>query len=313
VKKFILQITLFFLFFLFTLFFGLLLPSTPKASTSLLFAKIAKDSLLENTKTPRIIFVGGSNLSFGINSQMIQDSLHINPINTSIHAVLGLIYMMESTIKYIRNDDIVIVSAEYEQFFGGFAYGGEELLRTVVEISPSEILDLQKDQWLNILKFLPKYSLSKFKLNEYFFDKKKHERDNKVYLVNSYNKYGDVSAHWKLEQVSFPTTEKLVGDYNPTVLNKLKEFKYKLQKKGANLYVTFPSFQSKSFENIKENINKVEYELKKNNFILLGNPLRYKTPDSLMFNSTYHLTKMGVDVRTQLLIKDFKNVNHQLH
>lgn len=53
-----------------------------------------KCQLLEDTPSPRIIFVGGSNLAFGLDSQRIKDSLNINVINYGLHAGIGLKYMM---------------------------------------------------------------------------------------------------------------------------------------------------------------------------------------------------------------------------
>ena len=52
-----------------------------------------KCQLLEDTPSPRIIFVGGSNLAFGLDSQRIKDSLNINVINYGLHAGIGLKYM----------------------------------------------------------------------------------------------------------------------------------------------------------------------------------------------------------------------------
>ena len=77
----------------FFLMLGLLLPATPRASKSLLFANQKKDELLQRVKSPRMIFVGGSNLSFGLNSQIIKNELNINPINTAVHAAIGVRYM----------------------------------------------------------------------------------------------------------------------------------------------------------------------------------------------------------------------------
>ena len=94
--------------------------------------------------------------------------------------------------------------------------------------------------------------------------------------------------------------------YNSDIISDLIEFKNEIQQKGAKLFVTFPCFQESSFENIKSYINKVENELKKNNFTLLGNPSKYKIADSLIFNSPYHLLKKGVDIRTKILIHDLK-------
>jgi hypothetical protein len=59
-----------------------------------------------------------------------------------------------------------------------------------------------------------------------------------------------------------------------------------------------------------EQTNKIHEELKKTNLIILGTPQRYSFPDSLMFNQIYHLTKEGVDKRTQYLIDDINDLNN---
>jgi hypothetical protein len=221
--------------------------------------------------------------------------------------------MMESTLPYIKTGDIVVLSAEYDQFYGDFAYGGEELLRTALDVSPSTIGSIHKDQWLNIIGYLPKYSLSKFKIKEYFYDEEKHNKDNEVYLVSSNNEFGDVIAHWNLKTEKIPAIKSIEGQFNPKVLKEIKKFEKKIRKKGAILYVTYPAYQESSFKNIKNQIDKVEFELKKNNFTILGNPLRYAFNDSMHYNSVYHLTKKGLDFRTELLIKDLKRELTLLH
>ena len=66
---------------------GVLIPASRTARESFLFSKIDKDSLLKNTPSPRIVLVGGSNTSFSIDSQILKDSLHLNPVNTRIISV----------------------------------------------------------------------------------------------------------------------------------------------------------------------------------------------------------------------------------
>jgi len=87
---------------------GVLLPPTPRASTSHLFAKKQMDVRLRNAASLRLILVGGSNLSLGINSQMLKDSLALNPINTGISVGIGLCYMLDNTLKHVRKNDIVV-------------------------------------------------------------------------------------------------------------------------------------------------------------------------------------------------------------
>ena len=302
-RNFINNILLFIIILLVLFFVGVFLPATPKASKSNLFAKLDKDSLLKNTATPRIIFIGGSNLSFGINSRIIKDSLDLNPINTSIHATIGLVYMLDNTIDLIRSGDIVVISPEYTHFYGKFAYGGKELLRTVFDVSLESINTLRSNQWFNIYRYLLKYAFSKFDIREYLLKK---ETQIGLYERMSFNKFGDVYTHWKLENEKFFPWEQIKGEFNYDVLDILLDFKSRVQEKGAILYITFPCFQAASFENSLTQIRKVEIELKKKGFSILGTPEQYKMPDDLMFNTPYHLNKGGLDLRTRLLIDDLK-------
>jgi hypothetical protein len=295
---------LFSLLLLLLIIIGFLLPVTPRASKSLLYAKIQKDSLLKNTDSPRIIFVGGSNLSFGINSQMILDSLHLNPINTAIHASIGLEYMMDNTLNYIKKGDVIILAPEYSHFYGRSIYGGEELLRTVADINPLDIMDLETEQKKNTSKYLLKYIFSKFKPTEYFGFK-----ESDIYSVNSFNKYGDVYTHWTMKQQKFSSADTIRSIYNnPDAIKFIDSFRIELEKKGAKLFITYPSYQASSYDKSINQIKKIEQELLENNFELLGTPERYRIPDAMMFNTSYHLLKKGVDYRTKLLIEDLKKV-----
>ena len=89
-KKFLKRIIVFFTIFGLIFLFGIFLPVTPGAKKNMLAYKIQKDSMLTNVKSPRIIFIGGSNLVFGLNSQIVKDSLRKNPINAGLAASIGL-------------------------------------------------------------------------------------------------------------------------------------------------------------------------------------------------------------------------------
>ncbi|MCW3465018.1 hypothetical protein [Chitinophaga nivalis] len=280
---------------------GLLLPATPTTSKSLLFAQPIKDSLLIHTPAPRMVLVGGSNLSFGLNSEIIQDSLHIHPINTAIHAALGLIYMLDHTLPFIQSGDIVVISPEYEQFYNKFAYGREELLITALDVPPRAIHQLGIRQWAAIYSYLPAYLFSKFMPSQYLYN-----TESPVYGVSSFNTFGDASGHWQLGKEKFEPYASLGNKYNPAVVEKLMDFNKKMQEKGATLLVSFPGLQDSTFEKSIPQIAGIAAALKKNGLTVLGTPARYKMPDSLMFNTPYHLTKAGVDYRTNLLIADIK-------
>jgi hypothetical protein len=303
-RRFILKISVFSISLVALLLLLLQLPPTPYTSKSLLFAAIKKDSLLANAPSPRIIFVGGSNLSFGLNSQMIKDSLNLNPINTAIHAGLGLKYMLENTSQYIKEGDIIVVAPEVALFYWKYDdYCSEELLRTVWDVNRSNIRLLSLKQMINCVPFIAKIGFSKLNPKEYI-----NKEESDVYSVNSFNEYGDVYAHWNLDNRYFvPDDTTHIKSYDPRAMEGIKEFEKEINRKSATLYVSYPSYQETSFLKSVKAIEKIKEEYIKYGFTILGTPDRYMMNDSLMFDTAYHLNKKGLDYRTELLIEDLKN------
>jgi hypothetical protein len=281
---------------------GFFMPPTPRAAQSLLFAATTKDSLLKNTAGPRVIFIGGSNLSFGLNSQAIKDSLQINPINTSIHANIGLKYMLSHTLPFVKNNDAVVVAAEYSHFYNDYNGVSDELFRTLVDVGATKNSQTSTAQWFDMLGYIPRYALTKFKPSEYF-----NYDATVVYNKNAFNVYGDVAVHWNLPKKNY-TPIIVQGNFNKAVIEALKDFELQLKSLGATLYISFPCLDEVSFDKSVQKINLVEQQLIQNNFKLLGNAVRYKMPKQLMYDACYHLTKEGVDRRTKLLIEDIKRV-----
>jgi hypothetical protein len=303
-KRLILKTLVFISMLILVLVTLLFLPATPRASKSLLFSSVTKDSLLANTTAPRIIFVGGSNLSFGLNSQIIKDSLNLNPINTAIHANIGIKYMFDNTLKKKKKGDIVIFVSEYSLFNRDWNDGTEELFRTVFDCNKNNIKLLNIKQLFNCFLYAGNFILSKFDITEYV-----KVKESDVYSVNSFNQYGDVDAHWYLEDFHtdckpFGTMD--INKYNPKIMTEIKRIADRLQEKGCILFISYPGLQESSFNNSKETIKKIEAEFQAHGFTVLGTPQKYLISDSLIFDTPYHLNKQGVELRTNLLIEDLK-------
>lgn len=281
---------------------GLFLPPTPRTTTSLLFANIQKDSLLQHVDEPRIIFVGGSNLSFGLNSYKIRDSLGLYPINTGVNAGIGLKYMLENTLKFIKEGDNIILSLEYELFYEPYETASDVLLRTIFDVFPEKSDMLSFKQKLDLVPYIPRYSLTKLKPSEYFA-----YTENHTYGGNSFNKFGDAYSHWELKgQKYMPVT--IGGDFHENVIIKLKEFENAVTEKGGEVYVTFPGIDEVSYQKSEEAILRIEKKLLNNGFTLLGTAKRYIIPAEMVFDTHYHFIKVGVDLRTERFIQDYQRV-----
>ena len=282
---------------------GLVLPLSKKEKNSYYYAKVQKDSLLINTEFPRIIFVGGSNLSFGLNSNLIKDSLMLNPINTGSTASFGLEYMISESLKGIKEGDIVVLAPEYSHFFGDFMYGGKKLIHSLLISNYSDMFKLSTKQYLNIFKHIPEISFKRIKNS---FNRTYKIDENEIYSVNSFNKFGDVNRHWAMKKIEYTEYRKITDNFNQNSIAEIINFNEQIIKIGATLYITFPGFQDASYDNSIVQIKKVEDELNKTNLKILGKAVEYRINDSLTFDTPYHLNKIGVDYRTQLFISDFK-------
>ena len=72
----------------------------PIDKNNYLMAYKSKTARLITCPTPRIVFIGGSNLAFGLDSHMIEDSLHCHVVNMGLHGGIGIRYPVENCLKY---------------------------------------------------------------------------------------------------------------------------------------------------------------------------------------------------------------------
>lgn len=285
----------------------ILLPSNPSISDGLLYGKFAKDSLLLNTDNNRLIFVGGSNLSFGLNSKMLKDSLKLNPINTAIHAGIGLEYMLENTWQYIKEGDIIVIAPEYAHFTTNSIHGGKEMIITMAEVDRFIFFrKLSAEQLCYFFKELPHYCLNKLNPMSYLISRDKYS----IYGKYSFNEFGDAIRHYKLPNERIDSLSKLysINDFNDRSIDILREFRDECVKIGANVFISYPAFHNTTSLGSGPLIDYVDSTLRVNDFGVISNPYDYIMEDTLFFNTGYHLNYKGVQVRTSRLIRDLQKV-----
>jgi len=280
-----------------------LLPPTPRSMKSMFFGELHKNALLKDTPSPRIILVGGSNVNFGMNSQLIKDALNLNPINTAVHAGFGMKYMFDNTLPYIKEGDIIVVIQEYDQFWGNTAYGSKSLLKVIADVHRGKNIGLLGWQQIrNIAPYIGQYAMQKYSIVEYVT-----YGIRPMYRENSFNEYGDTYIHWTASSPGSGPVHEPRRTYNPKIMDMLKMFEERMRQKGATVFISYPGLQDISFNRIENEIANIEQEYVNYGFAILGTPQRYIMDNSLIFDTPYHLNKKGADRRTQLLIEDLEN------
>lgn len=216
---------------------------------------------LEHTQSPRIIFVGGSNLAFGLDSQRIKDSLNINVINYGLHAGIGLKYMIDDISEYASKGDVIVFSPEYDHFYTT-AYGEAEtisLLMAACRWKKTHLLGIR--QWINVLSGIPQLIWESS-----LIQKNKNPKD---YRASGFNEYGDEIQHWTLESQGFGAVKPIKGTFNKQFGDYFIE-KVKTLQKVCSVFVIPPIYAEKAYDKNKKKINEVEEFLKKR-MPILGN------------------------------------------
>lgn len=266
-----------------------------------------KRKMLEQKESPRIIFQGGSNVAFGIDSKTISDSLHLPVVNSGLHAGLGLKYIMDSSFSLYRKDDVLVIMPEYEHFFGKGAYGEEITLGYLPYIGTlSDFRNLNYCQFAVVSKGFVQMTLR----NILDACKGKSVTEDKfVYSKSGFNEWGDEISHWYKKRDIEPAVESPLPELNTAYIDYFATQIAELRKRGVNIVLLPPAT---SAANVKMNQNKLEeltamFSLKNIPFSAPCNLFGYDS--TYIYNTLYHLNKSGVSVNTYHVISALKKLN----
>lgn len=306
-KQFIRQATLFLLLLTGSLVIAAFFVPSREMSESMLKMVPVKNVMLRDTPSPRIIFVGGSNLSMGLNSEPIAKAFGMPVVNMGLHGNLGLKFMLDDVVPYARQGDVIVIVPEYEQFQGDQFFGKTEVLGVVFDIMPTKRETISLEQWLSLCKYVPHYTARKIFNTVVSFAKNKQTIGD---ISSDFNEYGDNFAHWSKKPLIVLPKEKVSEPIklNELTFNYIEKFVRIMEEKKAVVFVLPPCFQSRSYWNTSPLILKIE-----NEFVGRGIPLRAKTArycmdDCYFYDTPYHLTKSGVDLRTELVLDDLRKI-----
>jgi hypothetical protein len=215
--------------------------------------------------------------------------------------------MMEDISPYFAAGDVIVVMPEYSQFTEDTLYGNIELVSVLFDVDPTGKKYVSPQQWYHISKYIPPYAAMKIKaaigLNA-------NQKTDPIYARQSFNDYGDAYIHWSLpNQVITPDKHSKNSDEAGTTVSRfLSDYAVMVRARGATIYFFPPAYQQTSFNNRKDIVRNVETSLKLAGIPFAVSPERYVFADSMFFNTTSHLSKQGVDLRTQHVIEDLRSL-----
>src|SRR6266540_537686 len=279
-----------------------------------------KVSLLKKAPSPKIIFIGGSNLAFGVDSRLIAQALDMSVVNMGLHTGLGLNLLFNIVSKNAKENDVVVLCPEYEYISGNLFYGDQTLLSSFhyYPDGVSCITGFAQLYHIVATNIARNKNVRSSILSDIHSSNKKMTGSNplevlltSVYSRRAFNGYGDIIAHLQQGKMNF-VNNKIDDNISYEVLGEINKLKLALTQKKVKFIMLYPCMPESRFETYKEQLDFIDSKLKRFDLIGTLRPQDYVYQDNDFFDSCYHLNSNGRHKRTLRLINDIKTAYHPL-
>jgi len=268
-----------------------------------------KVDLIESVPAPRIVFVGGSNLAFGLDSAKVEAELGRRVVNMGMGFNMGLRFMLDLVEPRLGSGDLVVLVPEYNLFYG--LLDGDERLIDVLELYPDGYQYIHsKRQMLNLFENLPEHA--RFKLTRVLQTMGRPAPDDCVYCPRAFNEYGDNVAHLGLPPKDVAKLEFLRNTsrgVDHEAIAVVNGFAKKAEQRGARVVMLFPCVPRPHFDQRRGAIDALDAALRKDLDVpLLSTPEDYVFPIERFYDWVYHLDREGRQERTAKVIEQIRPV-----
>jgi hypothetical protein len=264
-----------------------------------------KYALLRQQKQPRIVWVGGSSVVYGVNSPYVAEQLKYQPVNLGLHAGFGVEYMLNEVEPGLQAGDVVVVSLEYENF-EDFPPGPKDVFDVLearpqnIEFLPLSYVPAMLDKGLIFTGGVLRRSAMALAGD---LDRKPY------YRRDSFNEYGDIVAHYNVpnltEKVTTDTkTFKFTDEDIDRVVRRLNLLHERCRTKNIQVFYSYAPLVDRLVEASRPEINKIQAAFKQSlQFPVLDTPDEVGYSDEYYFDTRYHLDQRGSQKRSEHLVE----------
>lgn len=290
---------------------------------------VLKHQRLAEFSTRKIVFAGGSNLSFGLDSTMIQRATGCPVINMGMNGHLGAHYIFEEIKPTLNPGDIVVVSLEWDAFYQPVD-GETSSLFGIVMANPNAYHFLTFRQKIRVLAAMPAIAQQKtFRLisdniarNVQRWIKPGFEIEeesqriywNVVLRLAGNSPEGDLVSHLGLSwpyPVLYGNIRKGAA-INQQLLGLMADFAADMAKRGVNVVVSYTPVMKAFYELYQDDWNDAHKKIVATPSLFAPSPPSEFVYDAqYFFDTAYHLNAAGRALRTQKVLQDLQTQLHE--
>lgn len=310
-KKFIKKIVLFLLILAVILvlitwtFFAVISPQYSEGYNASLLDKAQR---LKSIEGPKIVLIGNSNVSFGFQSELIEEAYGMPVVNMGLHGGLDNAFHENMAKMNVQEGDIYVIC--HHTFADDGKIDDVELAWITLE-NHTELWGLVNRQDITSMCVgLPTYMkkasviwglglISKEAAKNY------NAETDACYSRDAFNEYGDVA--YPREEGTFEFKEQSLPEMNDTCINRLNELNEYLVERGATMVVAGYPIGKGEYTPPKEDF--VEFQAKLAERLdcpVISDYRDYFFDYKYFYNSFLHLTTEGAELRTEQLIEDLE-------
>lgn len=308
----VLVLTILLLIAIIILFYGI----NPNIEENYCKAYINKRNRVVSLQENKMIFVGGSNVNFAIESKTIQDTFNKKVVNMGFVSGLGAKFQLNVIQPYLKAGDVVVLSFEYPYFFEeGLIIAGSGINMCMFYRTDPTFLDYfpMPESFIIIMKEVNALLVSQYlgnillKLNP----RKKPLIETTPYIPESHNEFGDNVSKLVVDISTKRMINNVVIQFNNDtamkMISMLNEFNNHCKNIGVKCVFSFATYEKEMYKKNKENIQKIHTLMKEKLQIpLINSPENCSYEYIYYFDTVYHLNKTGKQIHTQKLIQDLK-------
>lgn len=269
-----------------------------------------KRERLESLDGQRLVFLGGSNVAFGLDSRMIEQKTGMRVVNYGMHAGLGLKYLLDTAKPLLCQGDVVVVMPEYNHFYESSCNGETGTMGMIPWYGkPKDFLDLNTQQWhrmtVGFIKNLVQAPINDFKM-------RRGKEDKKVfsYSRSGFNEYGDEISHWNLPSDAVMTKEGIgtatFQSLNEKFIRYFIQWAEDLQARGCRVILMPPAVSADFMRISVTHVEKLASILKSQGHPFAAAPEEFMYPIDYMYNTYYHLNRKGVIANSNQICEALK-------
>ncbi len=275
---------------------------------------------------PRLVFVGGSNLAFGLDSEAVERETGLPTLNFGHNAHLGMALMLEEVIPALEPGDTIVTAFEYPLYyfdqhyvpweeygpFDGVNGAGPDLLSRIIERPSSRAAVTTWEQVAAMASAVPLAAQEKAMrlLNESALRLAGTAPPKPLFVTllegpDGSNQWGDIVAHRHLA-ASFVVEDTPAPDrsINVKAVAFLLRTSSRLRERGIRLVLLPPPRAETIYERERTDLDRLAAVLTRDLPAEAGmfRPESYVYPDSCFFDSENHLTWECRSLRTAQIL-----------